>query len=434
MITHFLHGEFNGQLNAMEDPRDKDACRYAMSHMVWLGILLFACHMGSREELGRNARNANFAEALNWLADTCEDTASCADNLGRVMENLDPDQLEEVAAWVTGTLIRSKALDRFRIFDKYFLVVVDGTDGATFEERHCAQCVASEGREGGPFKHKVLLARLVTDCGLTLPVAVEFIENPDGPYDKQDCERKAFNRIVPKMKKFFPRLPICLGGDSLFADQGVMRTCRLNGWMFIFTFKEGKTPKLFAEALSKAARSGKSLPGRGDDGSRRTVRWARNLTHEGNACHAVFMDEWDKDGGKHSWAWITSISPRDADTIWEIVKGGRLRWKIENETNNTFKNGGYEMEHVYGGNGHALKNFFQLLQLAHMFNELVARGDLLRKLTPTPDGEGAGFKEVFVTVGHFARCLLESLRNSPVHAIEAALKAIGRFQVRFSSA
>ena len=57
------------------------------------------------------------------------------------------------------------------------------------------------------------------------------------------------------------------------------------------------------------------------------------------------------------------------------------------------------MRHVYGGKKHALKNFFQLLQLAHVFNELVAREDLLRKLTPTDDGEGAGFKEVFMTVG-----------------------------------
>jgi hypothetical protein len=213
-----------------------------------------------------------------------------------------------------------------------------------------------------------------------------------------------------------------------------MKACRLNGWAFILTFKEGKTPRLFAEALDKARRNGKALNGRGDDESRGTVRWAEKLVHEGNPCHAVFMDEWDSAGDKTSWAWVTSIRPRDADTIWEIAKGGRLRWKIENETFNTFKNGGYEMEHVYGGNGHALKNFFQLLQLAHAFNELVARGDLLRKLTTTPDGEGAGFKEVFMTVGHFAGRLLESLRNSTVHAVKTAIESVGRFQIRFSSA
>ena len=76
-------------------------------------------------------------------------------------------------------------------------------------------CPAVALRKGRPFKHKALLARLVADCGLPLPVAVEFIENPaGGTYDKQDCERKAFNRIAPKIKKFFPRLPVCLGGES----------------------------------------------------------------------------------------------------------------------------------------------------------------------------------------------------------------------------
>jgi len=36
-----------------------------------------------------------------------------------------------------------------------------------------------------------------------------------------------------------------------------------------------------------------------------------------------------------------------------VVKGGRCRWKIENETFNTLKNQGYHFEHNYG---HGEKN------------------------------------------------------------------------------
>lgn len=321
----------------MADPREAGTCRYSPSHLAWLGVLLFSCHMGSREELDRQRSDAGFAAALNWLAGTTEETASCADNLAAFLERLDPLELEAVCAWVTGQLIRSKALDRFRLFGR-------------------------------------------------------------------------------------------------FLDQGVMRTCRLNGWEYIVTFKEGRAPCLFAKAMAKVERAGKSFTERGKDGSRRTVRWAEKLVHAGNTCHAVFMDERSSDGKETAWAWCTSIRPKKADTIWEITKGGRLRWKIENETINTFVNGGYEMRHVYGGKGHALKNFFHLLQLAHAFNELVVRGDLLQKLTPKADGKGVAFRDVLMTARHFARCLLESLRNSTLGAIRAACESIGHIQLRFSSA
>jgi hypothetical protein len=394
--------------------------------------------MRTREELDRQRRSDNFVETLNWLAGTREKTVSCGDNLALIMEKIEPGQLESVSAWITRRLIRSKSLDRFRLFNGRFLVVVDGTDVATFKERHCPQCVDTDPKGGkGVFKHKALVARLVTECGLTLPIAVEFIENPpDGIYDKQDCERKAFNRIVPKIKALFPQMSICLAGDALFVDQGVMRACSENKWIFIFTFKEGKTPRLYKEALEKAGRNGRVLRlEEGDGEPQREIRWTDKLVHEGNSCYAVFMDEWDGEGNKTLWAWITSIKPQRDETILEITKGGRLRWKIENETINTFVNGGYEMRHVYGGDGHAIKNYFQLLQIAHVFNELVARGDMLRKRTATQKKpEGASFRDIFGTVGNFARNLLESLRNSPLRIVSEALGTFGRFQIRFSSA
>jgi hypothetical protein len=49
--------------------------------------------------------------------------------------------------------------------------------------------------------HYVLEAKLVTRNGLCLSLASEWIENPEGNYRKQDCERKAFLRLASKLKK-----------------------------------------------------------------------------------------------------------------------------------------------------------------------------------------------------------------------------------------
>jgi hypothetical protein len=346
----------------------------------------------------------------------------------------------KLAAALTRILIRSKVLDAFRLFGGHFVVAVDATGYASFDHKHCDRCLVFEHQSGASYRHHVLVARLVTDIGLTLPMAVEFIQNTDidpslhGEDRKQDCERKAFDRLAVKLKDAFPRLPLCIVGDALYADQGIMATCRKNRWHFILTFKEGKLPALFKMASLRLGYSRrKPLSRILDNGVRQEVRWVPRLSHEKNLCHAVFLSEWDKKGTKAEWAWLTSLDPVPRN-IWDIVKGGRLRWKIENETFNSFKNGGYRMEHVYGGKGHALENYFNLLQIAHMFNELVEHGDLIKKLGDGSASAPRSFAEAFGSMMHYAKRLLESLRNSTVVAIEAALSALGRIQIRFSSA
>ena len=52
------------------------------------------------------------------------------------------------------------------------------------------------------------------------------------------------------------------------------------------------------------------------------------------------------------FCWITDLSLNDKN-VSKIAKGGRSRWKIENETFNTLKNQGYQFEHNFG---HGYKN------------------------------------------------------------------------------
>ncbi len=57
-------------------------------------------------------------------------------------------------------------------------------------------------------------------------------------------------------------------------------------------------------------------------------------------------------------------------TVRDIVKGGRARWKIENETFNTLKNQGYNFEHNYGHGNQNLSNVLAgLMLLAFMIDQ-----------------------------------------------------------------
>ncbi|PZN70807.1 MAG: hypothetical protein DM484_27835 [Candidatus Methylumidiphilus alinenensis] len=60
------------------------------------------------------------------------------------------------------------------------------------------------------------------------------------------------------------------------------------------------------------------------------------------------VEYWEVKGNKvQNFSWITDIeiTPKK---VAKIVRGGRARWKIENETFNTLKDQGYCLEHNYG--------------------------------------------------------------------------------------
>lgn len=73
------------------------------------------------------------------------------------------------------------------------------------------------------------------------------MENPEGSYDRQDCGLKASVRIAEKLKKDFPRLPICIAADGLYPDRTFFRICGENGWDFIISFGDGNPPPVWEE-------------------------------------------------------------------------------------------------------------------------------------------------------------------------------------------
>jgi hypothetical protein len=87
-----------------------------------------------------------------------------------------------------------------------------------------------------------------------------------------------------------------------------------------------------------------------------------------------FLEYWEikPNGKKQHFSWITdfSITNKNAKLI---MKGGRARWRIENETFNTLKNQGYNFEHNYGhGNKHLCSVFTMLMMLAFLIDQVEA--------------------------------------------------------------
>ena len=75
-------------------------------------------------------------------------------------------------------------------------------------------------------------------------------------------------------------------------------------------------------------------------------------------------------GKEMNFSWVTNI-PVIITNIMAIMRGGRARWKIENETFNTLKNLGYNFEHNYGhGQKHLATVFCMLMMLAFLIDQV----------------------------------------------------------------
>lgn len=118
-------------------------------------------------------------------------------------------------------------------------------------------------------------------------------------------------------------------------------------------------------------------------------------------------------------AWITNLRI-DSNNYRKIAKGGRLRWKIENEGFNTQKNRGYNLEHPYSKNERAMKNFYLLLQIAHIISQLIEKGSLT----------GDKIAKVFGSIANVFRQLLEELRTKFLCQEELEMCISQPFQIR----
>ena len=83
-----------------------------------------------------------------------------------------------------------------------------------------------------------------------------------------------------------------------------------------------------------------------------------------------FIEYWEVGDDKvQHFSWVTDLRVSKRN-VYHLMRGGRARWKIENETFNTLKNQGYHFEHNYGhGEQHLSVVFAMLMMLAFLVDQ-----------------------------------------------------------------
>jgi hypothetical protein len=293
-------------------------------------------------------------------------------HMREVLDEVDPKALRETFLSVFHEVQRGKLLERYSFLNGY-LCLVDGSEIFNSEKIHCKNCCKKEHQDGRTTYHHQILGAVLAHPELrqVIPLCPEPITKQDGT-TKNDCERNAFHRFLVDLKKEHPRLNLTICSDGLSATAPHINELKSLGYHFIIVVKAEGNKTLY-EWVDGITREVKITVGK----NKYTFRYANNvpLNDTKNAPTVNFFEcEWIEVTGRKEKAgrcgWCTDHEITD-NNLYELMRGGHARWKIENETFNTLKNQGYQFEHNFG---HGKKNlhtvFAFLMMLAFLIDQV----------------------------------------------------------------
>jgi hypothetical protein len=428
-----LFPRMSAWLSAVPDGRDPETCDYSGAALFWTGILMYAARLGARRQIAPWLRSEPVRRRLSLLAQEQIVAVPHGDTLDDHLDTVDPAALQKVSQQMARALIESRRLEEFRLLDKHYLLTVDMSGHLYLGDspsRFTQGCLTQTTEDGRTFYYRpVCEAKLITRHGLALSVGSEFVENPPG-FDPagglpQDSELPAAERLFERVKRAFPGFSFCVLLDARYCNEPTFARCRRHDWRFIITLKEGSLPSVWKEfqTLRHIAPQNRRIIV-APDGVRYDFTWVNDIAYEEHTLHVLECRWKEPDGTPHRFVWVTDIRI-NADNCDALAhEGGRQRWKIENNGFRAQKEEGFEMEHAYAKRTVAAKNFYLLLQVAHMLCQLFEcywRGK-------------EAVKKAFGSLQNLGHFLLESLRRDPILDPEALRQFLDEpIQIRMNS-
>lgn len=165
-------------------------------------------------------------------------------------------------------------------------------------------------------------------------LAAEPIVQQDG-HTKNDCELRAVERLLSRLAEQQPKRDLLIVEDALYANgPHVSRLLELD-YAYVINVKPKAHDKLFCHFATRQQRVPRQSWTVKQNGMTQTFRWVNDLAINDQwpdlRVNMLVYEERDRKGRQRTFSWITSeqLSKRNVEAIMRI---GRCRWKIENET------------------------------------------------------------------------------------------------------
>lgn len=378
-VLHCHFPDFQNRLSSLSDPRKGG--QYGIAELVTSAVVLFLLKCDSRNDFNQKTSDELFRRNY-WQMFRLR--VPHMDAVNDLFEKMKSEELESLRCRLIGVLIEKRALHGLRFFEPYFHVAVDGTGvynwGDSPPEDIVPHALKREYDSGKVnYSTQVLEAALICRNGASVPLMSEWIANDASGRHKQDCEQNAFKRLSVRLKKYFPRLNICILADGLYSNASMMDLCKRYGWKFVTVFKDGNLPSVWEEVDSllslKAGDGMERILGEPNRWISRKYRWIKDIEYQKRKiCWIECVQESTRrDSGEKRSVRFVFLTNLDAnrDNIVDIVMSGRARWRIEDHFN-AQKNRGGALRHKFNRKCFlAIKNWHGARQLAAMIIQLV---------------------------------------------------------------
>ena len=300
-----------------------------------------------------------------------------------ILDEVAPTHLRRAFRSVFHQLQRGKVLPKLTCLGGHLLLAIDGTGIHSSENIGADYCLTKERRDGTIEYHLQMVAGAFVspDCKEVFVLCPELIRRQDGS-NKNDCERNAVRRYFVDFRREHPHLKVIVTEDGLSANAPHIKDLMAHDLRYILSAKPGDHAYMFNHIDTAAERGDVTdliLP----DGK------MTNRTHCFRFLNAVplnkasedelrvnFLEHWEVETRgeevivRNRFSWVTDLAIT-ADNAMEIMRCGRARWRIENETFNTLKNQGYNLGHNYGlGKKHLSAVFMHLMLLAFLVDQV----------------------------------------------------------------
>lgn len=378
--------------NTLPDPRKKERCRYSPAELLWPMLLMFLSRAGSRNKADASRNTGGLPAALARLAGRGSDTipedgewrVTCSDNGVLFLKRLRPELLEAMQVSLVRGLFERRVFDASRaIGGKILIVVIDGS----IREK-CRKGFREGGKTNGEGLYRYVLQASVLLFGHPIPLLQEHVDVVDPEAEKEDCEIKAAKRLLIRLKEAFPRMKFVILGDALYACRPVAAECVRHAWHFCFTFKQGRTPAVWEEAMKlmeitpQDSLRYRNKPDTDPQSRTGRIRWTKNIDFsekEDGSLKVTAIEQTETFRGNETrYAWISDVPGINAANVLSLVSAtGRMRHTIEDQFN-THKNNGIGMGHVFCADATTSKNLYTLMQIAFMLWTLFYHGLLKR--------------------------------------------------------
>lgn len=334
--------------------------------------------MQSKKSIKKRLNKESIIKSINKYFRINLDKTPDGATIEKIFKKMSYIELQNFLYAMNTEIIRKKIIKRKELlYENYFMITFDMTRTQRLYSDKTNQGKKIKGllweeKNGVKYYYRAVLeAKITLFNGLSIPLATEFVRNDDtvdGKYNKQDCELKAAYRLIPKLKKQFPNMKICLLLDGLYPCEEIFILCKKANFKYIMSLKPKKLKNLYCDFLIKKRKKDyvekkKNLP----HNLYQRIKIITGLKYcefditflELNEYRIIKNHESEK---KYHNVFITNLEVNE-ENAYDTGKAGRKRWKTEHSFNRQKKHI-FNLEHSYTTDENAMKCYHLFLQIA----------------------------------------------------------------------